>query len=152
MDLQTPPRPTGRQKITLAQLAAEAAKPLAVPATTPGRALAAFKRAAPAMGLPRRVVDLVDCLMSYTHAQDWDGGPGPGAIVWPSDVELEDRLQVGPSQRKVIVRAALVDLSACAAARPGGATARATSPRRREAASLTPMVSTSCPWRSAWTS
>jgi len=52
-------------------------------------------------------VDLIDCLMSYSPAQDWEGGPGLGPIVWPSDAELEDRLCVGPSQRKVIVRAAL---------------------------------------------
>jgi len=40
-----------------------------------------------------------------SRPQDWEGGYGP--IVWPSDVELEDRLCVGPSQRKALVRAAL---------------------------------------------
>ncbi len=98
---------TGRRKITLPQLRAEAAGAVPLPPTSPGRALAAFKRAAVALGVPRRVVDLVDCLMSYSPAQDWEGGPGLGPIVWPSDAELEDRLCVGPSQRKVIVRAAL---------------------------------------------
>jgi len=106
MDAHTAP-PTGRRKITPPQLRAEAAGALPLPPTSPGRALAAFKRAAVALGVPRRVVDLVDCLMSYSPAQDWDGGPGVGPIVWPSDAELEDRLCVGPSQRKVIVRAAL---------------------------------------------
>jgi len=99
--------PTGRRKITPPQLRTEAAGAVPLPPTSPGRALAAFKRAAVALGVPRRVVDLVDCLMSYSPAQDWEGGPGLGPIVWPSDAELEDRLCVGPSQRKVIVRAAL---------------------------------------------
>jgi len=99
--------PTGRRKITPPQLRAEAAGAVPLPPTSPGRALAAFKRAAVALGVSRRMVDLVDCLMSYSPAQDWEGGPGLGPIVWPSDAELEDRLCVGPSQRKVIVRAAL---------------------------------------------
>ncbi len=106
MNTHTAP-PTGRRKITLPQLRAETAGGVPLPPTSPGQALAAFKRAAAALGVPRRVVDLVDCLMSYSPAQDWDGGPGFGPIVWPSDAELEDRLCVGPSQRKVIVRAAL---------------------------------------------
>ncbi len=107
MDTHTAPQPTGRRKITPPQLRAEAAGAVPLPPTSPGRALAAFKRAAVALGVPRRVVDLVDCLMSYSPAQDWEGGPGLGPIVWPSDAELEDRLCVGPSQRKVIVRATL---------------------------------------------
>ncbi len=107
METHTAPQPTGRRKITPPQLRAEAAGTAPLPPTSPGRALAAFKRAAPALGVPRRVVDLVDCLMSYSPPQDWDGGPGLGPIVWPSDAELEDRLCVGASQRKAIVRAAL---------------------------------------------
>lgn len=54
----------------------------------------ALTLAAAALGVPRRVVDLVDCLMSYSPSQDWDGSPGLGPIVWPSDAELEDRLLV----------------------------------------------------------
>ena len=106
MDTHTAP-PTGRRKITPPQLRAEAAGAVPLPPTSPGRTLAAFKCAAVALGVPRRVVDLVDCLMSYSPPQDWDGGPGLGPIVWPSDAELEDRLCVGPSQRKAIVRAVL---------------------------------------------
>ncbi len=106
MDTHTAP-PTGRRKITLPQLRAEAARGVPLSPSSPGRALAALKRAAAALGVPRRVVDLVDCLMSYSQPQDWAGGPGLGPIVWPSDAELEDRLCVGPSQRKAIVRAAL---------------------------------------------
>ena len=106
MDTHTAP-PTGRRKITPPQLRAEMAGGVPLSPTSPGRALAAFKRAAPALGVPRRVVDLIDCLMSYSSLQDWDGSPGLGPIVWPSDAELEDRLCVGASQRKAIVRAAM---------------------------------------------
>ena len=122
MDTQ-PTRPTGRQKITKPQFQAGGVsmafadpgpEPTLVlpgvlsglgPAMTPPRALAAFKRYAPAVGLSRRLVDLIDTLMSYTRPQDWQGSIGP--IVWPSDVELEDRLGLAASQRKMLVRAAL---------------------------------------------
>ena len=100
-------QPTGRRKITLPQLGAEIGRAVTTPSTSPGRALAAFKRAAAALGISRRLVDLIDCLMSYSPVQDWEGGPGLGPIVWPSDAELEDRLCVGASQRKAVVRAAL---------------------------------------------
>ncbi len=89
------------------QLRAGAAGAAAFTPTTPGRALAAFKRAEPALGVPAQVVKLVDYLVGRTRPQDWDGGPGLGPIAWPSDAELEDRLNVGPSQRKATIRAAL---------------------------------------------
>ena len=107
MDTHKAPRPTGLRKITLSQLRAETARAAPFAPTTPGRVLAAFKRAAPALGVSRRVVDLIDTLMSHSRPQDWEGGPGPGPIVFPSDTELEDRLLVGPSQRKTLVRGAL---------------------------------------------
>ena len=106
MDMQSAP-PAGRCKVTLPQFLAETPGSAPFPPTTPGRALATFKRAAPALGVPRRVVDLVDCLVGYSPPQDWDGGSAAGPIVWPSDAELEDRLCVGPTQRKSLVRAAL---------------------------------------------
>ncbi len=105
MDVQTSSRPTGLHKITIPQLQVEAAGSVPFSPASPGRILAAFKRAAPALGLPRRVVDFVDYLMSHNRSQDWKDGPGP--IVWPSDVELEDRLGVGRSQCKALVRATL---------------------------------------------
>jgi len=105
MEIQTAPRPTGLRKITVPQLRAETAGPLSFTPANPGRILAAFKRAAPALGVSRRVVDFVDYLMSHNRPQDWEGGPGP--IVWPSDVELEDRLDVGRSQCKALVRTTL---------------------------------------------
>ncbi len=124
MDVQTPLRPTGLRKITILQLRAETAGSVPFTLASPGRILAAFKRAAPALGLPRRVVDFVDYLMSHNRPQDWEGGPGP--IVWPSDVELEDRLCVGRSQaRRSSVRRLTPASCACTAARPGGAGATA---------------------------
>ena len=57
MDVQTPIRPTGLGKITVHQLQAEAAGPVPFSPASLGRVLAAFKRAAPALGLSRRVVD-----------------------------------------------------------------------------------------------
>lgn len=102
-------RPSGRRKITPAQLHAELSA-IAVPgrpsAMTPGRALAAFKRAEPALGVAAKVVKLVDYLIGCTREVDWDG-TGLGPLAWPSDAELEDRLGVGRSQRKQIVQAAL---------------------------------------------
>lgn len=109
MDTHTAPRPTGRRKITPAQLQAEldaAASTSRPPVTTPGRALAAFKRAEPALGVPAQVVKLMDYLVGRTREMDWDG-TSPGPLAWPSDAELEDRLGVGRSQRKQIVQAAL---------------------------------------------
>ena len=102
-----PRRPRAAAKSPPPQLRAEAAGAAAFTPTTPGRALAAFKRAEPALGVPAQVVKLVDYLVGRTRPQDWDGSAGLGPIAWPSDDELEDRLNVGPSQRKATVRAAL---------------------------------------------
>lgn len=107
MDAQTAPRPTGRRKITPSQAAAEAAGPIPFPPTTPGRVLAAFKRAAPALGVSRRVVDFIDTLFSVSFPQDWDGGPGPGPVVWMDDATLRRRLGVERTQLKAHVNAAL---------------------------------------------
>ena len=105
MDTHTT-RLTGRHRITLPQLRAEIAGAVALPTVTPGRVLAAFKRAEPALGAPAQVVKLIDYLTGRTQAQDWSGS-GLGPIAWPSDAELEDRLGVGPTQRKAVVNAAL---------------------------------------------
>ena len=99
-------RPTGRRRITPPQLRAEAARAVPHTAVTPGRVLAAFKRAEPALGAPAQVVKLIDYLVGRTQPQDWSS-TGLGPIAWPSDAELEDRLGVGPTQRKAVVNAAL---------------------------------------------
>ena len=111
MTMQKMLRPTGRRKMTPLQLRAELAAealPARPPATTPGRALAAFKRAEPALGVSAQVVKFIDYLVGCTREADWDG-TGLGPIAWPSDAELEDRLGVGRSRCKQIVRAALDD-------------------------------------------
>ena len=38
-----------------------------------------FKAAAPALGLSRDLVELMDKLFSYTSPQDWQGGVGPSS-------------------------------------------------------------------------
>ena len=63
---------------------------------SPGQALAAFKRAAAALGLGA-VRDLVDQLMAFSQPQDWQRGSRP--IVWPGNAVLQDRL--GVSERHV---------------------------------------------------
>ena len=63
---------------------------------SPGQALAAFKRAAAALGLST-VRDLVDQLMAFSQQQDWQRGSRP--VVWPSNAMLQDRL--GISERHV---------------------------------------------------
>lgn len=110
MEAATPRRPSGRHRISVAQLRAEETaerRTERLPSTTPGRALSAFKRAEPALGVAVQIAKLVDYLVGCTRQQDWTGEGPLGPIAWPSDVELEERLSVGPSQRKVIVRAAL---------------------------------------------
>jgi Replication protein C N-terminal domain len=50
--------------------------------TVPGQLLAAFKAAAPRLGLSPRLVHAVDWLFRFTQPQDWGRGGRP--IVWPS--------------------------------------------------------------------
>lgn len=109
MTTNTASRPTGRRKLTRLQFQAELAAHAVVarpPATTPGRALATFKRAEPALGVSAQIVKFVDYLVGCTREVDWDG-TGLGPIAWPSDFELEDRLGVGRTRCKQIVRATL---------------------------------------------
>ncbi len=55
-----------------------------------GQVLAAFKRAAPAMGISPRLRDAIDVLFAFTQDQDWHRGARP--IVWPSNQLLQDEL------------------------------------------------------------
>ena len=48
----------------------------------PGQLLAAFKAAAPQLGMSPRLVHAVDWLFRFTQPQDWERGGRP--IVWPS--------------------------------------------------------------------
>jgi replication initiation protein RepC len=69
---------------------------------TPGQLLAAFKEAAPRLGLSPRLVHAVDWLFRFTQPQDWEAGGRP--IVWPSASMQQAALDLAPSQVKAINR------------------------------------------------
>ena len=58
----------------------------------PSNALAALKRAAPYMGIPLRLVSMIDLLFAWTKQQDWQVGQIP--VVWPSNDLLAQKLGV----------------------------------------------------------
>ena len=64
--------------------------------TAHGQLLAAFKAAAPRLGLPPRLVHAVDWLFRFTQPQDWERGSRP--IVWPSARMQQEAL--GLSERR----------------------------------------------------
>jgi replication initiation protein RepC len=68
--------------------------------------LAAFKAAAPRLGLSVRLVHAVDWLFRFTWPQDWERSGRP--IVWPSAATQREVLGVTESRVKVINRA-LID-------------------------------------------
>jgi replication initiation protein RepC len=67
-----------------------------------GKVLAAFKAAAPFMGLRPRVVHAIDWLFRWTEPQDWQ--PSARPIVWPSAALQQQELGLGPSQVKNLNR------------------------------------------------
>ena len=69
----------------------------------PGQLLAAFKAAAPRLGLSPRLVHAVDWLFRFTQPQDWGRGGRP--IVWPSASLQQDALGLSPTQVKALNRA-----------------------------------------------
>lgn len=93
--------PTGRRKMTARMLSAQAAYGGTYDPTTPGKVLSAFKRASNALGIPRRLVDLVDYLVGRTFAADWSGG---AVMAWPSNATLGDALDLGRTQIKTLIR------------------------------------------------
>ena len=102
-----PGSPTGLRRLTPSLLqadkTAEAFDGLPEGVKTPGQLLAAFKAAAPRLGLSPRLVHAVDWLFRFTQPQDWDGGGRP--IVWPSAAMQQEALDLSPSQVKTINRA-----------------------------------------------
>lgn len=104
--LEIEAKATGRRKVTAAMLAAQVARPSYWDATRKGTVLAALKRAADPLAIPRRVVELVDTLMAFTHAPDWARGCGL-VPCWPSNAVLQDALGIGSSQLKTLIRLAL---------------------------------------------
>jgi len=98
--------PTGFRRLTPSLLRADrtAAGFPGLPegVTTPGQLLAAFKAAAPPLGLSPRLVHAVDWLFRFTQPQDWGRGGRP--IVWPSASLQQEALGLSPSQVKAINR------------------------------------------------
>ena len=76
-------------------------------AKTPGQILAAFKRAAPSLGIGPRQVHAIDWLMGFTWPQDWEDGQRP--IVWPSAALMRESLGLAVTQTKMLTRS-LVEL------------------------------------------
>jgi replication initiation protein RepC len=71
-----------------------------------GQILAAFKRAAPCLGIAPRLREALDTLMAYSQPQDWDADSRP--IVWPSNRALQEQLGLCRRQVQYLIRA-LVD-------------------------------------------
>lgn len=99
--MQVSATPTGRRKMTARILSARAAYGGSYDPTTPGKVLSAFKRASNALGIPRRLVDLVDYLVGRTFAADWSG---EAVMAWPSNATLGDALDLGRTQIKTLIR------------------------------------------------
>ena len=101
--LSTPP--SGRRRITEAQLKATAGLTGTHAPASSSQVMGAFKKAAPALGISRRLVDLIDVMMSRTILADWQGDWRP--VVWPSNDWLADRLGIEISRVKELIRAAI---------------------------------------------
>jgi replication initiation protein RepC len=99
--------PTGFRRLTPGLLkvdrTAESFAGLPDGVTMHGQLLAAFKAAAPRLGLPPRLVHAIDWLFRFTMAQDWGRGGRP--IVWPSASVQQEALGLSPTQAKAINRA-----------------------------------------------
>jgi replication initiation protein RepC len=96
--------PTGFRRLTpgllKADRSAEGFAGLPEGVASPGQLLAAFKAAAPRLGVSPRLVHAVDWLFCFTQPQDWEEGTRP--IVWPSAQMQQEALGLGPSQAKEI--------------------------------------------------
>ena len=99
-------KPTGFRRMTPGLLRADrtAEKFTGLPEGVPsyGHLLAAFKAAAPRLGIAPRLVHAVDWLFCYTEPQDWQ--PDSRPIVWPSASVQERQLGVSETQVKQINR------------------------------------------------
>ena len=99
--------PTGFRRLTPSLLRADRTAEgfIGLPegVTVPGQLLAAFKAAAPRLGLSPRLVHAVDWLFRFTQPQDWGRGGRP--IVWPSASMQQEALGLSPTRVKAINRA-----------------------------------------------
>ena len=101
------PTPTGFRRLTPGLLHADrtAERFVGLPdgVTVHGQLLAAFKAAAPRLGLSPRLVHAVDWLFRFTQPQDWGRGGRP--IVWPSASMQQEALGLSATRVKAINRA-----------------------------------------------
>jgi replication initiation protein RepC len=99
--------PTGFRRLTpgllKADRSAESFAGMPDGVTMHGQLLAAFKAAAPRLGLPPRLVHAIDWLFRFTMPQDWGRGGRP--IVWPSASMQQEALGLSESRVKTINRA-----------------------------------------------
>jgi replication initiation protein RepC len=98
--------PTGFRRLTPGLLnvdrAAESFAGLPDGVTVHGQLLAAFKAAAPRLGLAARLVHAVDWLFRFTQPQDWEREGRP--IVWPSALLQQEALGLSETQAKRLNR------------------------------------------------
>ena len=98
--------PTGFRRLTpgllRAERTAEGFGGLPEGVASPGHLLAAFKSAAPRLGIPPRLVHALDWLFRFTQPQDWEEGRRP--IVWPSALMQQEALGLSATQVKEINR------------------------------------------------
>jgi replication initiation protein RepC len=98
--------PTGFRRLTPGLLkvdrTAEGFTGLPERVTGYGQLLAAFKAAAPRLGLPTRVAHAVDWLFKFTQPHDWE--PGGRPIVWPSASLEQEALGLSETQTKRLNR------------------------------------------------
>lgn len=69
------------------------------------QALAAFKRAAPHLGIAPRVVHLLDLLFAWTKPQDWEAGRQP--IVWAKNETLAEAMGIEIRQLQNLLKRAV---------------------------------------------
>lgn len=100
------PGPAGIRRLTAPMLrtesVAETFEGLADGDAGPSAVLAAFKAAAPYLGLPGRIVGAIDWLFKFTKKQDW--APGSRPIVWPSAAVQCEELGISGAQAKRLNR------------------------------------------------
>ena len=101
-----PYAPTGFRRLTLGLMkvdrVAEGFGGLPDGVTVYGQLLAAFKAAAPRLGLAPRLVHAIDWLFRFTQPQDWERDARP--IVWPSALLQQEELCISKSQAKRLNR------------------------------------------------
>ena len=102
--LSAAPLPSGLRRITPPMLKTMQAADAFIGANDllPGQVLAAFKAAAPFLGLRVNIVHTIDWLFKFTLPLDWE--PGARPIVWPSAAEQQAACGLSSAQVKCLNR------------------------------------------------